>query len=308
MELPKVVERFLDRPRVVEARAVLDVYSQAPGGLLASGLAFTALFASFPVALVTLGVAGWLVGDAEIQAQLARTIGALLPPLRDLVDQALLALSDGAAVTSIVGLIGLIWTVSQFYVTLDVAFARIFSGRRERDVFRRTARGFASVAVLVGIIVVLIVGGSLAAAAEVLLPASSTTMIAVGQVVSSLPFITAVGVLAVGVAYRVVPPRSPSWSAVWLPALAAGAAIVLLSQLFLYLAPRLIGGALLAGSLATAFVALAWMSFTFQVLLFGAAWVRVRDDAEDVGLEAVSAEASALASAAASAEPRGGGE
>ena len=308
MDLPKVLERFLDRPRVVEGRAVLDVYTQAPGGLLASGLAFTSLFASFPVALVTLGVAGWLVGDAEIQAQLARTIGALLPPLRDLVDQALLALSDGAAVTSIVGLVGLIWTVSQFYVTLDVAFARIFSGRRERDVFRRTARGFASLAVLVGIIVLLIVGGSLAAAAEVLLPASSTRLIAVGQVLSSLPFIASVGVLAVGVAYRVVPPRSPSWKALWLPAVAAGVAIVMLSQLFLYVAPRLIGGALLAGSLATAFVALAWLSFTFQVLLFGAAWVRVRDDAEDVGLEAVSAEASALASAAAPAEPRGGGE
>ena len=33
-----------------------------------------------------------------------------------------------------------------------------------------------------------------------------------------------------------------------------------------------------AGSLATAFIALAWLSFTFQALLYGAAWVRVRDD------------------------------
>ena len=33
-------------------------------------------------------------------------------------------MSQGAAVTSLVGLVGLVWTVSQFYVTLDVAFSR----------------------------------------------------------------------------------------------------------------------------------------------------------------------------------------
>ena len=194
MDPSKILERFLDRPGVAELRRVLDVYSQAPGGLLANGLAFAALFASFPVALVTLGVAGWLVDDPTVQAQLARAIGALLPPLRDLVDQALLTLSDGAAITSAVGLVGLIWTVSQFYVTLDVAFARIFAGRQERNVFRRAARGFVSVAGLVGIVVALIVGGSLAAAAEVFLPASSTALIGLGRVLSSVPFVTAVGV------------------------------------------------------------------------------------------------------------------
>ena len=39
-------------------RDVLDVYGRAPGGLLANGLAFAALFAIVPIALVTLGVAG----------------------------------------------------------------------------------------------------------------------------------------------------------------------------------------------------------------------------------------------------------
>ena len=64
------------------------------------------------------------------------------------------------------------------------------------------------------------------------------------------------------------------------PAIVAGLGIFLLSQVFLFVAPRLVGVAALAGPLATAFIALAWLSFTFQVLLLGAAWVRVRDDAE----------------------------
>ena len=47
------------------------------------------------------------------------------------------------------------------------------------------------------------------------------------------------------------------------------------------LVPRLVGVAALAGSLASAFIALAWLSFTFQALLYGAAWVRVRDELAD---------------------------
>jgi membrane protein len=303
MDPAAILERFLDRPRVALLRAVLDVYGRAPGGLLANGLAFAALFAAFPVALVTLGVAGWIVDDPTIQARLARAIGTLLPPLRDLVDQALLALSDGAAVTSAVGVVGLIWTVSQFYVTLDVAFARVFADRQERNIFRRTARGFVSVAGLVGVIVALIVGGSLAAAAEAFLPSSSPSLAGLGRVLGSVPVVTTIGVIAIAIVYRVVPPRSPSWNAIWLPALVAGVGIVALSQLFLFVAPRLIGAALVAGSLATAFIALAWLSFTFQALLLGAAWVRVRDD------RAVAAESpSALAGPAAPAESSGRGE
>ena len=56
-----------------------------------------------------------------------------------------------------------------------------------------------------------------------------------------------------------------------------------LSQIFTFLVPRLVGVAALAGSLASAFIALAWLSFTFQALLYGAAWVRVRDECGEPG-------------------------
>ncbi len=75
-QVKALVERSLIRPRVVYLRAVLDTYGQAPGGLLANGLAFAALFATLPIAIVPLGVAGWLVDDPAVQAQLAATIGS----------------------------------------------------------------------------------------------------------------------------------------------------------------------------------------------------------------------------------------
>lgn len=307
MDPAKVLEKVLDEPRVAEVRRVLDVYGLAPGGLLANGLAFTALFSVVPIALVTLGVAGLLVDDPAVQQQLAQALGAVLPPLAELVDQALVSMAQGAALTSIIGVLGLIWTVSQFYVTLDVAFARIFTDRPERDVLRRTARGFMWVVGIIGVVVALIVGGSLAAAAQALLPTSTTALTVFGRIVTSPPVVVLVTVGVVLGIYIIVPPRSPSVRSAVFPAMVAGLGIYLLSQVFLFAAPRIVGVAALAGPLATAFIALAWLSFSFQILLLGAAWVRVRDDAETAAQETAEEE-SALPGAAAPAEPGVGGE
>jgi YihY family inner membrane protein len=279
MELPAVITRLLDRPLVVTARSVLDVYGRAPGTLLANGLAFTALFSIVPIALVTLGVAGLLVKDPAVQQQLATALGSLVPPLRDLIQEALVAMAQGAAVSSLVGVGGLIWTVSQFYVTLDVAFSRIFTDEPERDVLRRTARGFVWVVGLIGVVIALIVAGSLAAAAEALLPTSSTALTVFGRVLSSPPIVVLITVGVVLLVYVVVPPQVPSLRAAIPPAIAAGMAIFVLTQLFLFAAPRIVGVSALTGPLATAFIALAWLSFSFQALLYGAAWVRVRNGA-----------------------------
>ena len=59
--------------------------------------------------------------------------------------------------------------------------------------------------------------------------------------------------------------------------------MVVLAQVFTFLVPRLVGSVAFAGSLAAAFIALAWLSFTFQALLYGAAWVRVRETSRPAG-------------------------
>jgi YihY family inner membrane protein len=279
MKVPAALERLLDRPAVGVIREVLEIYGHAPGGLLANGLAFATLFAVVPIALVTLGVAGLLVKDPGVQQQLATALSSLVPPLQELIQAALVAMAQGAAVTSIIGVVGLIWTVSQFYVTLDIAFSRIFSDRPERDLFRRTARGFMWVAGLIGVVVALIVATSLAAAAEALLPTSSPALSGFGRVMSSPPMVAFITMLVVLLVYQVVPPRRPAIRAAVPPAVLAGLAIFVLGQIFLFAAPRVVGVAALAGPLATAFIALAWLSFSYQALLYGAAWVRVRDDA-----------------------------
>jgi YihY family inner membrane protein len=312
MDPGAILERFLERPRVAFVRAVLDTYGRAAGGLLSNGLAFAALFATIPIALVTLGLAGWLVGDPQVQAELAEALSSLFPPLRDLIEGALVGLVNGAALTSLIGVVGLIWTVSQFYVTLDVAFSRIFADEPERDVLRRTARGFVWVALLIAVVIVLIIVVWLTSAADAFLPVSMPIGRSLARLLTSPFVIVAVACLVMGLIYRTVPPHAPRWSAIVPPAIVVGLIVVVLSQVFVFLAPRLVGAAALAGSLATAFVALAWLSFTFQALLYGAAWVRIRDEAAieadrraAAGNEPGSAD---LGGPAPPAEPGAGGE
>jgi uncharacterized BrkB/YihY/UPF0761 family membrane protein len=213
--------------------------------------------------------------------------------------------------TSLIGVVGLIWTVSQFYVTLDVAFSRIFADEPERDVLRRTARGFVWVALLIAVVIVLIIVVWLTSAADAFLPVSMPIGRSLARLLTSPFVIVAVACLVMGLIYRTVPPHAPRWSAIVPPAIVVGLIVVVLSQVFVFLAPRLVGAAALAGSLATAFVALAWLSFTFQALLYGAAWVRIRDEAAieadrraAAGNEPGSAD---LGGPAPPAEPGGGG-
>jgi membrane protein len=269
---------------------------------LANGLAFSALFAAIPTTLLVLGVAGWLTNDPSVRTAVAEVIADAFPPLADLVDESLAAMSQGAAATSILGVIGLIWTVSQLYAALDVAFARIYSIDPERDVVRRTARGLLVVAILVVAIVGLIVLATVGSALEAVHPADLPVIGSLSRALGSIPIMIALAIGVVLVVYRTLPPQAPAWRAALAPAIVVGVIIVVLSQVFTFLVPRLVGVAALAGSLASAFIALAWLSFTFQALLYGAAWVRVRDRNERP------AGSDGLGGPAAAAELGGGGQ
>lgn len=297
------VNDLLRRPRIAAIVRVFDAYGNAPGGLLANGLAFAALFATIPTALVVLGVAGLIAGDPAVQAALAETLSDAFPPLAGFIEGALAALVSGAAVASVLGVIGLIWTVSQLYVQLDIAFSRIFADETQRDPFQRTARGFLAVAILLALVVGAIVAGSLLVAGRALIPEVMGFDVDIADWLTSWPMLIVWTALAIGLLYRIVPPTSPSWRALIVPTLVVAVAIVGLSQLFMRLVPWLVGVASIAGSVASAFVALTWLSFTFQALLIGASWVRVRDESLQAGPDE-----SALASPAAPAEASGRGE
>ncbi len=291
--------------RVAGVRAVLDTYNRAAGGLLANGLAFASLFAAIPTVLLLLGVAGWIgTGDPTVREGVRDALIRAAPPLANLIDESIRAIGDGAVFTSAVGVVGVVWTVSQLFGAVDVAIARIFSDAPERDALRRTLRGFLVVGLIAAVVVAIIGTLGLLAVFDALRNTRGSLARAALDTLSAPPALAVAACLAVSIGYRILPTRPPTWRALVIPALIVGVTVTLLSQAFSILVPRLVGVAELAGSLASGFVTLAWLSLSFQAFLLGAAWVRVRNQ----GPPRAGSGSASLQGPAAPAEPGVGGE
>jgi len=251
---------------------VIAVANETGATLFAAALAFGTLFAFIPLVLLISGVIGWLVEDPAQRASLLDQLVSYVPPLADFFRASLEGVVAGRGALSIIGVIGLLWGASAFYGVLDEVMRRIFSGGGLRNEIARRIRGFATIAILLLVIV-----GTISL---------SGVWALLGQVVGDLfvwsylaPLLTLGAMILVALAvYLFVPTAPPSFRAALWPAVAAGAAIGLLTNLFSLLAPLLIGGMSGFGIVATVFGALVWLNFSYQILLYGAAWARVRRD------------------------------
>lgn len=267
---------LVQQPAVATGLRILDRYNAGGGGLLAGGLAYAALFAIVPGLLLLAGVAGLLFADPVERAKAVAVVVGVLPPLRELIEAVLAEAARAAAPVSIVGALILIWGTSRFVVAFQDAIARVMGGDRRRGLILTNLAALGAVVLMIGAIVLsTFVSGVLAflnagVDSGVLRVVGDALSLALGL----LPVVAAVG--ATTLVYRIVPIPSPPWRAVLVPGLAAGLALAILAQLFVFVAPKLIGAAAFIGTLATAFAALAWLSLSFQALLFGAAWVRDR--------------------------------
>jgi len=264
-----LIERVLDWGPIPRIRFVFDAYGNAGGGILASGLAFGALFALIPATLLVLGVAGFFIADEEVRANLVRQIAAMIPPLEEFITLALDQLAAGAVVFSIVGLIGFAWTASQFYGQLDHAFALIFHSRTRRDPIERTVRGLLVVGLVIAMFL-LLVGVSLFTTSP-----SNPVSRAIDQILGWIGPLLGIVLVpsAVALIYRLVPTETIPWRAIVAPTMAVALLTGLLTALYVIVAPYLASPRIF-GPFFTVFAALAWLSWTFQILLIGASWTR----------------------------------
>jgi YihY family inner membrane protein len=273
----RLIGSVLALPPVRRLQAVLGIYNNAGGGLLAAGLAYGALLASLTGLLFSVGVLGYLVPAEADRQRLVDGFTGQLAPLAPIAKDGLASVAAHAGAFSIVGLLGMGWGASQFYGSLDSAIGRIFASGPARGTLARILRGIVSVLLLVGGLLSGLGISAIQAVAATAIPAGPE-----GDAVRTLstvgfPLVTAVVVVtAVGVLYSVVPNLHVPLSVLGLPALVAGLAVTGLTEFFVFLAPRLAGALSVFGGFAAVFAALAWLSLAFQVVLLGAAWTRLR--------------------------------
>ncbi|CAN5786479.1 hypothetical protein BH23CHL8_BH23CHL8_23770 [soil metagenome] len=259
------------------ARAGMSVqraYDRGGGGVIGAGMAFFAFFSVVPSLLLFTSLLGLLVEDVDVRRDLIDTVVAQVEPLRAVADAVVEGLAESARTGSVLGLLGLIWGASGFYGALQGAMQRVFPGPATRAFARTRILGIVAVGLILASMIAAVV-------ATIAVPVITTRFaIDLGQVSLFLAPLVACGVatLACLLVYVAVPPDGPSLQQATLPALLAGGAIGLLTSLFGALAPFLVRSFLALGVVGSVFIALVWFNLVFQILVYGAAFARVRRD------------------------------
>ena len=282
-ELPGRLSAWaLALPPVRWLQPIMDDYTEAGGGLLASGLAFNSLFAILPAILLLVSILGLLLQDPAALDEVIRALSNQFPPLAEFFEIALSGFTAGAVSFSIIGLIGLVWGSSRFYQSLDMAIARIFQGSRRRDPLQRGIRGVLSVLMLIGAVILVVILREFLQGVAADQPAIGFGRSFLASTLGSAALTGVVFTIAVAVVYRIVPTETPSWRAVTVPAVAVGLALAVLTEIFALITPRLVGSLRVYGAFVAVFAAMIWLSYVAQAILLGAAWVhrRARPPAE----------------------------
>jgi len=272
--LDDTIAKVLAIPIVHTVMRILDTAGQAGAGLFSAALAFSTLFALFPLMLLMAGILGWVIDDPVQRQALLQQLISYFPPIEQLLSDSLDTIVTQRSALTIIGVVGLIWGASGFYLALDEVMRRLFTGASPRDFIQGRLRGILMVVVLIALMV-----GTLVITSVVSIVTGITGQ---DQLLRLLTPIVALAVLIVVVLaiYLLIPAAPPSWRAALPAAILAGLGIGLLTQLFGILTPWLVGGLLAFGVIATVFAALIWLNFSYQILLYGAAWARIRRDAE----------------------------
>ncbi|MFN8621193.1 MAG: YhjD/YihY/BrkB family envelope integrity protein [Chloroflexota bacterium] len=264
----------LRHPATRQATGVHAIYRSAGGGLLASGLSYSALFALVPtLALVAVGLF-LLVDDRTLRDDALRVAVDAFPALKDVAAPAIDGAIRHAALGSVVALIGFAWAASGMYLNLTRAMEQFFPGERVSSALARALGVVLVVLLIVGVLgavtvagFVTVVAGALSVDAELLLALAS---LAITLAIASA--------LSYG-CYRLLPAAPPTAAAAWLPALLVGLAIGLLTLCYGLLSPWLVSGYQAFGVMASVFVALVWLRLVFIAITYGAAMARFRDRA-----------------------------
>jgi membrane protein len=272
-----LIQRTIMRSRRIQgAMAVMADYGKAGGGLLSAGLAFNALFAIIPAILLVVSALGLLIDDPARRQEVVKYLIEQVPPLAAVAHTIIDTLADGSRVSSIVGIIGVIWGASGFYGALDGAFWLMFPGSKSRGPVEQRIRGVIGVFAVVGAVFLVVSTQTAMSIVTTLLTIPGIDVIRLVTIVVTVLAAIAITLLL----YKVVPVNAPSVRAASLPAIVFGGGIGLLTALFSLVAPLLVNGFAALGVIASVFVALVWLNLVFQALLYGAAWSAIRRNPE----------------------------
>jgi YihY family inner membrane protein len=264
-----------DRSFAYVKRFVRKAYGDNITGLSAM-VAYNLLLSILPLALLSLFIAGQVLGSGELEQSVLRDLRKLFPDTASSTLTNLLhGLERNSTSLGIVALVTGVWFGSSFWGALDTAFCRIYGGECRTWVQQKRF----ALAMLVVVLLFM--------AATVAVPLVQSFLITGRQ---NLPFgldhvggLVYVATLVLGLAvlfailcliYRVVPNRPVPWRAIWPGAAAATLAIFVVDYGF----PLYLGNVSTIANFGTTFafiaIVLVWF-YVVAIIILGGAIVNV---------------------------------
>jgi membrane protein len=252
-------------------RRSLQSYSADKCAPLAAAIAYYAVFALFPLALLGVSLLGFFVSDAAARRQVVDGIssgGFLGDDGRAALERTLAGVSSARGWIGLVGLITAAWSVTNLVGVVRSALDSVWDVDRPLPLLRAKLRDLLLAVSVGGLLSVSTASTGLLIGAHRLEPLRDLT----GPLVALLGFGMALLVTfaAFMVLYRVAPHARLGWGDVW-PAAAIAALVFEVGKNALAHYLRNLGHVnALAGSLGAAILFLSFVYYTAQVVLFAA--------------------------------------
>ncbi|MDD5370887.1 MAG: YihY/virulence factor BrkB family protein [Anaerolineaceae bacterium] len=249
-------------------------FGQTSGTVVASSLAFYAVFSLFPLLGVLVSLASYFVPENRIHALLLEALVAIIPVSADLISRNVDRFIELRGTISLVGTLELIWSASSAFTILLRQIDLAWEHSRARSSFHRRIIAVGMLAVIILSFAVLwILTGLVDLVVTLKVPVVTDPHVYNSVVWKVFPLAasTLIGFLIFFMLYRWVPNHPVnSGEAAW------GAFVVtvlwsLTSLLFKwYVSSRLASYNLLYGSLTALTVLMLWFYLNSLILLFGA--------------------------------------
>jgi membrane protein len=248
---------------------VVTAYGESQAGNYAAALAFAAFLAMFPMMLGALSIIGFAIRDPATEARFQNLILQLFPGnAQPELQSAIHGVRQSAGWFGIVSLVGLVWSASGVFATMEFALTQIF-GTKRRAMHRQRLMGFVMMLLLVLALGINVAANAAAGYLSPYIPYVWVLNFVIGAVVM---------VVLLVLLYRFVPNRKFTLREVVPGALLAGVLIEALSLGFPLYA-RFAGGFNTYGAQFALFFLLAtWLYLLSQLLLLGAVYNRFRLD------------------------------
>jgi membrane protein len=247
---------------------------------LAAALAYYTAFSIAPLLLLTITVAGMVLGEQAAQGTIFAQLQGLLGPEAAGFFQSAVAHSrePGAnTISAVVGLATLVWSASNVFGQLQDALNTIWEVKpKPAGVVGAVKRRIVPLSMLLGfgfiLLVSLLLSAGLSAVSTLLgdaLPGSNLLWEIINNIVSFI-----VITLLFAAIFKVLPDVEIRWNDVWIGALVTSALFIVGKTLIgLYLGHASVGSTY--GAAGSLLVFLVWVYYSAQILFFGAEFTQV---------------------------------